>query len=110
MSRMEVPLGERQLKTALRIYNKITVEDNDFGWFGDPTWEFSKYRRDDYFSLQIRFESWRMKREEFEAFTEFIESLDPVYDLDWYLSHDSPIVFTVKIAAEEALNGDSGSR
>lgn len=103
---MEVPLGESQLKTALQIYNRIKVEDNDFGWFGNATWEFNKYSQNDYFTLQIKFENWRLYRNEIEAFTDYIESLDPVVDVDFYLSDDSPIIFNVKIPVEE-VEGDN---
>jgi len=105
MTRMEIPLGERDLKTALQIFNKLKAEDNDFGWIGDVKWEFSSYSHNDYTTLQIRVESWKMKREDLRAFEEYVESLDPVIDLDVHLSDDSPLIFTVKLPEEEAKGG-----
>lgn len=102
---MEIPLGERDLKTALQIFNKLKAEDNDFGWIGDVTWEFSSFHSNDYLTLKIKIESWKMKREELEAFEEYVESLDPVIDLDIYLSDNSPLLFIVKIPEEEAKGG-----
>ncbi|WP_157573575.1 hypothetical protein [Haloplanus natans] len=102
------------METAIKIVNELKFSEDaedKYGWLANPKWElkgFSKSYSDEdpYYSLKLRFESFRLQRGDIEEIVEFLDEFKQVKNHDHYFSHDTPFIITLEIPAETEENGE----
>lgn len=107
---MKPDLSADALKVAVQVVNELCHADHDdypYGWLGIPTWELNSRGggisdREPYYSIKIRFESWRLQRENIENILSYLETVDGIKHHDCYFSDDQPFTVTVELPAEES--------
>lgn len=102
---MKPDLDAESLSVAVEVVNELCYSDQDgypYGWLGEPTWKM--HRRsgslrdgDPYFSIKIRFESWRLERENIGNIMDYLESVDGIKNFDYYFSHEQPFSITIEV-------------
>lgn len=115
---MKPDLSADALKVAVQVVNELCYADHDddpYGWLGSPTWELNSWSggisdKEPYYSIKIRFESWRLQRENIENILSYLESVDGIKHHDCYFGHDQPFMVTVELPAVESgqMSGAGG--
>lgn len=107
---MKPDLSAESLAVAVDVVNELCYSDYDdypYGWLGSPTWEMSSRSggtRGDgepYYSVKIRFESWRLQRENIGNIVDYLESVEEIKHHDYYFNDDQPFCIILEVPARD---------